>query len=69
MTTEVNSRLLASWAVGERHMVIRNIVEEVDFFLLQEQTGRDGMDWRISPSFIEETSVLVERLEKVEIRF
>lgn len=69
MTTEVNSRLLARWAVGERHVVIRDIVEEVDFFLLQEQAGRDGMNRRISPSLIEEAAVLVERLKKVEIRF
>lgn len=68
MASEVNSRLLTRWAVSEGDMVICNVVEEMDFFLLQEQTGCDRMNWRISPPFIEETAILIERLKKVDIR-
>lgn len=59
--------MLARWAVSEGYVVIRNIVEEVNFFLLQEQTGCDRMDRRITPTLIEEASILVERFKEVEI--
>jgi hypothetical protein len=68
MTSKVNSRLLTRWTVSERDVVICNVVEEVDFFFLQKQAGCDGVNWRISPPLIKETSILIERLEKVDIR-
>ena len=32
---QFQSRLLSGWAMGEWYVVVRDIVEEVDFFLLQ----------------------------------
>ena len=34
MALQVQPRLLASWTVGERNMVISDIVKEMDFFFL-----------------------------------
>lgn len=68
MTTEVKPCLLASGTVGEGDMIVGNIVEEMDFFLLQKQARRDGVDRGIPPTFIEKASILIERFEEVGIR-
>lgn len=51
----------------EGYVVVGDIVEEVYFALVEEETGSDGMDWSITPSFVEETTILIETLEKVDI--
>lgn len=48
-------------------MVVCNIVEEVDFFLLKKETSSDRVNWGIAPAFIEESSILVEGLEVVDV--
>ena len=60
--------LLAGRAVCEGNMVVGDIIEEVDFFLLEKEASRNGMDWRISPTFIKESTILVERFEVVHVR-
>lgn len=44
----------------EGYMVISDIVEEVNLVFFEKETGSDGVDWSITPSLVEETTVLVE---------
>ena len=67
MALVIHSVLLASGAVGEGNVVVGNIVEEVDFLLLEGEAGCDGVDGCVTPAFVEETAVLVERLEVVDV--
>jgi hypothetical protein len=53
--------------MGEWYVIVRNIIEEVDFFLLQEKTCGDGVNWRITPTFIEESAILVEGVKEIQI--
>ncbi|KAK5636203.1 hypothetical protein RRF57_011915 [Xylaria bambusicola] len=69
MTTKVNPGLFARWAMSEGNMIICNVVKEVNFFLLQEQTRGNGMYWGVSPTLVEETSVLIKRFKEVDIGF
>jgi hypothetical protein len=55
--------------VGEWNVVVGNIVEEMDFVLVKEKTGSDRMYRSITPTLVEESTILVERLEKVEVGF
>jgi hypothetical protein len=66
---QVQSGLLASWAVGEWYMVVRNVVEEMNLVLVEQKTCCNRVDWRISPSLVEEATFLVEMLEVVKVRF
>jgi hypothetical protein len=67
MTLEVQSGLLASRAVGERHVVVGNIIEEMDFFLLQEETSCNGVDRSITPSFVEKSTIFVESVKVIGV--
>lgn len=67
MTLQLESRLFSGWAMGERYMVIGDIIEEMYFLFLQCQCSTDGMDWGVAPSFVEETAVSVEGIEEVQI--
>lgn len=51
----------------EWDMVIGNIVPEVNFFFLQHQRSGDGVNRCIAPSLIEETTILVQRREIVNV--
>jgi len=53
--------------VGKGHVPVRNVVKEVDFLLLQHETRGNGMDRSVTPALVEETAVLVEGLEVVEV--
>jgi len=59
VTTQVDPCLFTRRAVSEGDMVISDVVEEVNFFLLQKQPSSNRVDRSISPSFIEETTILV----------
>jgi hypothetical protein len=48
-------------------MPVSDVVEEVDFTLVEHETGGNGVDWGISPTLVEETAVLVQRLEIINI--
>lgn len=67
MALQIQSQLLAGRAVGEGDVVVGDLVEEVDLFLLEEQSGGNRVDWRIAPSFVEEAAIPVQRLEIVEV--
>lgn len=49
-------------------MSVSNIFEEVNLVFGREQSSGDRMDRRIAPPFIIEASLLVEVIEKVDIR-
>ena len=49
------------------YVIVCDIVEEMDFFLLQQKSCSDGVDGSIAPSFVEETAVFVELVEVIEI--
>ena len=60
--------LVAGGTMGERHMVVGNVIEEVDLLFLQGQSCTDGMYRGVTPSFVEETAILVEEVEVVHVR-
>jgi hypothetical protein len=64
---QLQPRLLPCRAVREWYVIVRNIIEEVDFLLLQEKTCGNGVNWSITPTFIEESSVLVEGLKEIQV--
>lgn len=68
VAAEVKTLLLTSGAVSEGNVVVGDVVEEVNLLLLEEKTSSDGVDGSITPSLVEETTVLVERLKEVEVR-
>jgi hypothetical protein len=68
VATKVQSSLLIGRAVSERNVVIGNILEKVNLLLLEEKTSSDRVDGRITPSLVEETTILVKRLKEIEVR-
>lgn len=68
MAMELCPKSLAGGTVRKWNMVVSNVVEEVDLFLLQHQARGDGVNRRIAPSFVEETAILVQGLEEVDVR-
>lgn len=67
MAAQVESRLLSRGAVCEGDMPVSNVVEEVNLALVEHEACSDGVDWRISPALVEETTVLVQRLEIINV--
>jgi hypothetical protein len=55
--------------VGERNVVVGNVVEEMDLIFVQEETGSNRMYWCITPTFIEKSTILVKRFKVVEVGF
>ena len=66
-TLKIEALLLASGAVSEGNMEVGNIVEEVNLALVKQQTRGDGVDGGITPTFVEETTVLVKGLEEIDV--
>jgi len=69
MTLQIQSCLLASWTMGEGNVVVCNIVEEVDFVFLQKKTCSNGMNGSITPTFVEEATILVKSFKVIEVGF
>lgn len=51
----------------EWNVIVGNVVEEVDILLWKEETGGDRVNGRITPTFIEETAIFIQRFKKVDI--
>jgi hypothetical protein len=64
---QVQPHLLTGRAMCEGNVVICNLVEKVNLFLLEHDAGRNGMDWGVSPSLIEEATVVVKSFKVVNI--
>ena len=67
VTAKIQSLLRSRWAVGEGVMPIGDIVEEVQFRLLQQESSGNRVDWSITPTFVEESSSFVEILKIVHV--
>ena len=67
VTFQIKAGLFASWTMSKWDMVVCDFVEEVNFLLLEQNTSCNGVHRRISPSLVEETAVVVERVEKIKI--
>ena len=48
-------------------MVVSNVVEKVDFILLEHKRCGDRMYGGITPAFVEETTVLVKSVEVIDV--
>ena len=53
----------------ERHVVVSDVIEEVNLFLLQHQTSSDGVYRSVAPSLIEKAAIAVEGGEEIDIGF
>lgn len=53
--------------MGEWDVIVCDIVEEVNFILLEQKTCSDRVDGSISPSFVEESTLLIQMLKVIEI--
>lgn len=51
----------------ERNMVVSDVVEEMNLVFLEKETGSDRVDRSVTPSFVEETAIFVERFEEVDV--
>jgi hypothetical protein len=58
-TSEVLSQLLVWRAMGERHVVVSNLIPEVNLLLVEEEPSGDRVDRSIAPSLVEETALPV----------
>lgn len=67
VTVAIQSCLLTSRAVSEWYVVVSNVVEEVKLLLLQKETSCDRVYRGITPALVEETAILIKRLEKVYV--
>jgi hypothetical protein len=63
----VKTVLLAGGAVGEGYVVIGDVVEEVDLVLLEHQGCSNRVDGGIAPALVEETAIVVEGFEVVDV--
>jgi hypothetical protein len=68
VATEIQTSLLVGGAVSERNVVVGDVLKEVNLLLLKEKTSSNRVDRSITPSLVEETAVLVKRLEEIEVR-
>jgi len=69
MAFQFDSDILAGRAVSKGYVVVGYVVEEVDLFLVEEESSCDGVDGGITPAFVEEATVFVESLEIVHVGF
>lgn len=67
VAAQIETLLLTSRAVSKGHVEVCNVIEEMNLFLLEHQTGGNGVDGGISPALVEETTVLVENVEEVRV--
>lgn len=49
----------------EWDMVVGDVIEEVDFFLLKEKCGSYGVHGSISPAFVKESAIFVKSIEVI----
>lgn len=53
----------------ERRVKICNVIKKMYFILGQKQTRSNRMNGSITPSLVEKATLLVQMIEKVQIRF
>ena len=67
VAAKVQPRLFTAWAMGEWNVVVGNLVPEVDFFWLEHDRSGDRVDRCIAPSLVEESTILVQGGEVVNV--
>lgn len=67
MAMQLRPESIAGRAVCKWNVVVSNVVEEVDLFLLQHETRGNRVNRRIAPSLVEEPAILVQSLEEVDV--
>lgn len=67
MALQVQPQLLTGRTVRERNVVVGNVVEEMDLLLGQQDPGGDRVDGGVAPALVEETAILVQRAEVIDI--
>lgn len=67
MALQILPMLLACRAVRKWDVVVCNVVEEMDLVLGQHESGSDGVNRCIAPTLIEESAVLIQRLEEIDV--
>lgn len=68
MTLQTQPCLFTGRAVCKGNVVITNLIEEMDFLLFEEESGRNRVNGSVAPSLIEKATVLIERVEIFEVR-
>lgn len=53
--------------MGEGDVIISDVIEEMDLLLGKKKSGGNGMHWSIAPSLVEETTVLIEAGEEINV--
>ncbi len=68
MTLQLQPLGVAGWTMRERHMIISDVVEEVDLLLLEEQASSDRVYGGVTPALVEEATIVVESVEEIQVR-
>ena len=67
MAAEFETFGLVGGTVGEGHVVVGDVVEEVDLVFGKHEGGGDGVDGGVAPALVEEAAVLVKGGEIVDV--
>ena len=67
MAFQLQSQVLACRAMRKGNVIVSDIIEEVNLLLWQHDGSRDRVHRCITPAFVEEATVLVQRFEVVEV--
>jgi hypothetical protein len=67
MTLQIHPVLFSRRTVREWYVIICNVVEKVEFLLLEHQGGCNAVHWSITPTFIKETAGMIEMVKVVLI--
>lgn len=67
VAAEVQPRLLARRAMREGHVIVCDIIEEVDLILPEQEAGGNRVDGRVAPAFVEEATVPVQGIKVVDV--
>jgi hypothetical protein len=53
--------------MGEWHVIVGDIIEEMDLVFLEHQSSCDRVYWCVAPSFVEKATGVVERVEVIDV--
>ena len=67
VASQLQPRLLPRRAVRKRNMIIRNVIKKMNLLLLQHQSSSNRVHRSITPSLVEESSVLIQGVEVVGV--
>ena len=67
MTFQLLPQSITGGAVCKRDVIICNIIEEMNFILFEHQASSNGVDRRVSPALIEESTILIKGIKVVGI--